>query len=119
MMHLGALAVWLICPIPLAVKIAGATLIGLGLLRVSRDYIRPAVLSVDYSLIQFANGSWGIQENGTQSTESLKLRTWILRPWLIVLRFVDASKHPVNLILAADSTDSETLRRLRICLQNR
>lgn len=118
-MHLGALVVWLACPMPLAVKVTGIILICLGFYRTFNIHIRPAVLSADYSLVQSTDRDWVIQKNGKQSGENLILRAWIVRPWLIVLRFVDASKHPLNIILAADSADGETMRRLRICLQNR
>ena len=116
--HLGGLAIWIMCPMLLGVKVIGAVILALSFYQLFGTYFRPIIAFGTSRLIQSTDGSWRLQQDEQQIAKSLSLIGWIAHRWLVIARFVDNSKNKVNIILLPDSTDRETMRRLRVSLRN-
>lgn len=69
--------------------------------------------------IVFSRGDWRIQDGTGKTHDVCLLGQSYLSTWLVILHFCDIeTRHRKSLVLARDSIDSQSFRRLSVILKN-
>lgn len=113
-LHGGALAIVCVLPIVVMLRISLLILLIASLFHVlSLHALRRAPHAVRTVALE-GDGDWMLKMQNADQRGPCRLRSHFVHPWLVILQLrCPAARLPVNLVVAADSLDGETFRRLR------
>jgi hypothetical protein len=116
-LHLGALAVLLLTPLPKAAALALLAAVVASLHSSLRRHVFLSGRRAVQSLLWEPTGAWTLQCGGQQFSASLLAGSFVT-PALIILRFVpDSGGGAYTVVLPSDGADPDALRRLRVRLR--
>lgn len=113
--HAGAFAIALFVPLPAAVRVALAVLIGVSLYReLNCHALRRAQSAVVMFELQSEDGTCAVQRRGSPDAEEARLvDQWVYpRLTLLVVRLAQR-RWPVSVVIPWDAVEPESFRRLR------
>lgn len=119
--HIGALVLVLIVPLPIAVRIVVAVLIGVSLYwELNRHALRRARSAVVMFELCAEDGTCALQRRGSADAEEAHLvDQWVsARLTLLVLRLA-RRRWPVGVVISGDAVEPDGFRRLRTQLRLR
>lgn len=120
-LHAGAVTIVLFVPLPIAVRIALAALIGASLYReLNRHALRRGRSAVIMFELRAEDGTCALQRRGSPDAEEARLVDQWVYPRLTLLVIRSAQRRwPVSVVIPGDAVEQDSFRRLRAQLRLR